>query len=93
MAQLGTWDAVVDMGAGSKGTVSVSSIVVFVVILIVPVIMGAAPTHLKINSHSQLPRLTLNSEEEEKRVLKLVVLQGLAAFVAWRSAYWGYQVI
>jgi len=39
MAQLGTWDAVVDMGAGSKGTVS-----------------------------------------------------GLAAFVAWRSAYWGYQV-
>jgi len=39
MAQLGTWDAVVDMGAGSKGTLS-----------------------------------------------------GLAAFVAWRSAYWGYQV-
>ena len=25
MAQLGTWDAVVDMGAGSKGTLSVSS--------------------------------------------------------------------
>ena len=24
MAQLGTWDAVVDMGAGSKGTLSVS---------------------------------------------------------------------
>merc|ERR1712004_775341 len=39
MAQLGTWDAVVDLGQGSKGTLS-----------------------------------------------------GLAAFVAWRSAYWGYQV-
>ena len=23
----------------------------------------------------------------------LIVLKGLAAFVAWRSAYWGYQVI
>ena len=29
MAQLGTWDAVVDMGAGSKGTLSVSSSSVF----------------------------------------------------------------
>jgi len=39
MAQLGTWDAVVDLGAGAKGTAS-----------------------------------------------------GVAAFLAWRSAYWGYQV-